>query len=98
VTAAGVAWLLLTLGTTSARWPKESFRWAVPSMVRIGEYATLAWLAATDDAVPAAFALIAALTFRHYDLVYRQRHRPEIPPRWQNPLEACWDGRDIIAW
>ena len=98
VAAAGVAWLLLTMGTTSARWPKESFHWAVPPLVRLGEYATLAWLAAIDDAVPAAFALIAALTFRHYDLVYRLRHRAEVPPAWLNRLAAGWDGRVIIAW
>ncbi len=98
VAAAGVAWLLLTHGITTVRRPKESFRWAVPSLVRIGEYATLAWLAAADDAVPAAFALIAALTYRHYDLVYRLRHRAELPPRWLNRLAAGWDGRVIIAW
>lgn len=98
LTAAGVAWLLLTFGITSHRYPKKSFHWAVPSLVRVGEYATLAWLAATDGAVPAAFALIAALTFRHYDLVYRLRHRAEIPPRWLNLLAAGWDGRVIIAW
>ncbi len=98
VTAAGVAWLLLTHGITTARWPKPSFHWAVPSLVRLGEYATLAWVAAADDAVPAAFALIAALTYRHYDLVYRLRHRAELPPRWLNRLAAGWDGRVIIAW
>jgi hypothetical protein len=98
LTAAGVAWLLLTHGITTVRRPKPSFTWAVPSLVRVGEYATLAWLAAADDAVPAAFALIAALTYRHYDLVYRLRHRAELPPRWLNLLAAGWDGRVIIAW
>jgi len=98
LTAAGVAFLVLTLGITNVRYPKASFRWAVPSLVRIGEYATLAWLAGTADALPAAFALIAALTFRHYDLVYRLRHRAEVPPRWLNLLAAGWDGRVIIAW
>jgi Family of unknown function (DUF5941) len=98
LTAAGVAWLLLTHGITTARRPRESFTWAVPSLVRIGEYGTLAWLAAADDAVPAGFALIAALTYRHYDLVYRLRHRAELPPRWLNRLAAGWDGRVIIAW
>ena len=98
VAAAGVAWLVLTMGITSAHWPKESFHWAVPPLVRLGEYVTLAWLAAIDDAVPAAFALIAALTFRHYDLVYRLRHRAEVPPAWLNRLAAGWDGRVIIAW
>ena len=98
LTAAGVAFLVLTLGITNGRYPKASFHWAVPSLVRIGEYATLAWLAATAAALPAAFALIAALTFRHYDLVYRLRHRAEVPPRWLNLLAAGWDGRVIIAW
>jgi hypothetical protein len=98
LTAAGVAFLVLTLGITNGRYPKASFHWAVPSLMRIGEYATLAWLAATADALPAAFALIAALTFRHYDLVYRLRHRAEVPPRWLNLLAAGWDGRVIIAW
>jgi hypothetical protein len=96
--AAAVAWLVLTVGVTSGRWPKESFHWAVPPLVRLGEYGALAWLAAIADAVPAAFALICALTFRHYDLVYRLRHRAEVPPRWLNLLAAGWDGRVIIAW
>ena len=97
VAAVGVAWLLLTMGTTSKRWPKESFHWAVPPLVRLGEYATLAWLAAIDDALPAAFALIAALTFRHYDLVYRLRHRGVVPARWVSRLSGGWDGRLIVA-
>jgi hypothetical protein len=98
VTAAGVAWLLLTLGFTSTRWPKQSFHWAVPSLVRLGEYATLTWLASTADAMPAAFALLAVLAFRHYDLAYRLRHRGETPPPWLNALAAGWDGRVILAW
>jgi hypothetical protein len=98
VTAAGVAWLVLTLGFTSGHWPKQSFHWAVPSLVRLGEYATLTWLAATADAMPAAFALLAVLAFRHYDLAYRLRHRGETPPAWLNSLAAGWDGRVILAW
>jgi phosphatidylglycerophosphate synthase len=98
VAGAGVAWLVLTLGATSTRWPKESFHWSVPPLMRLGEYVTLAWLAAIAGAVPAAFALIAAVTFRHYDLVYRLRHRAEVPPAWLNALTAGWDGRVVIAW
>jgi len=98
VAAAAVAWLVLTVGVTSARWPKESFHWSVPPLVRLGEYTALAWLAAIADSLPAAFALISALTFRHYDLVYRLRHRAEVPPRWLNLLAAGWEGRVIIAW
>ena len=49
-------------------------------------------------AYPAAFALLSALAFRHYDLVYRLRHRAEVPPRWLNLLAAGWEGRLIIAY
>ncbi len=41
---------------------------------------------------------MAALAFRHYDLVYRLRHRAEVPPRWLNLLAAGWEGRLVIAW
>ena len=95
---AAVAWLVVTIGVTSHHWPKPSFHWAVPPLVRLGEYAALAWIAALADAVPAAFALIAALTYRHYDLVYRFRHRAEVPPAWLNALALGWEGRVILAW
>ena len=96
--AAAIAWLVLTVGITTGRRPDPSFEWSVPSLVRLGEYATLTWLAAIDGAEPAAFALLAVLAFRHYDLVYRLRHRGDTPPRWLNLLAAGWEGRVIIAW
>ena len=43
--------------------------------------------------MPAAFALICALAFRHYDLVYRLRHRGVTPPRWVDLAGLGWDGR-----
>ena len=44
------------------------------------------WVAALagPSSVPAAFALLAAITFRHYDIVYRLRQRSSTPPRWLN--------------
>ena len=96
--AAAVAWLVLTLGITSERWPKPSFHWAVPPLLRLGEYATLTWLAAIQGAEPGALALLGVLAFRHYDMVYRLRHRGDRTPRWLNLLTAGWDGRVIIAW
>jgi len=47
--------------------------------------------------VPAAFALLLAVTFRHYDIVYRLRHRGVTPPVWLNRLAGGWDGRVIVA-
>jgi len=98
VAAAGVAWVILLNGASSGSWPRQSFHWAVPPLVRLGEYAAIVWIGAVADAPEGAFALLAALTFRHYDLVYRLRHRAEVPPRWLNLLAAGWEGRLIIAW
>jgi Family of unknown function (DUF5941) len=98
VAAAGIAWVILLNGASTGTWPRESFHWAVPPLVRLGEYAGLIWLAAIAGAPQGAFALLAALAFRHYDLVYRLRHRAEVPPRWLNLLAAGWEGRLAIAW
>jgi hypothetical protein len=96
--AAVVAWLILTVGAAGTRWPRRSFQWAVPPLVRLAEYGAIVWIGAIADAEPAAYALLAALAFRHYDLVYRRRHRGEVPPAWLNALTAGWDGRLVIAW
>jgi hypothetical protein len=74
-------------------------RWIVPPALRVAEYAGILWLAALagPSAVPAAFALLLAVTFRHYDMVYRLRHRGVIPPAWLNRLAGGWDGRVIVA-
>ena len=47
--------------------------------------------------MPAAFALLAAITFRHYDIVYRIRQRSVTPPRWLNRGAGGWDGRLLVA-
>jgi hypothetical protein len=98
--AAGIAWAIVLNGASSATWPRESFVWAVPPLVRLGEYAGLLWIATIDGggSHAAAFALLAALAYRHYDLVYGLRHRAELPPAWLNALAAGWDGRLVIAW
>jgi hypothetical protein len=98
--AAVLAWLIACHGVTSARWPRASFTWAVPPLVRLGEYAGITWIAALagEDALPAAYALLAALAFRHYDQVYRRRHRAEVPPAWLNAVALGWEGRLVLAW
>jgi Family of unknown function (DUF5941) len=100
VAAAVLAWLIACHGVTSARWPKKSFTWAVPPLIRLGEYAGIIWIAALagEDALPAAYALLATLAFRHYDLVYRRRHRAEVPPDWLDAIALGWEGRLVLAW
>jgi hypothetical protein len=91
VVAAVFAWMIL-LGSLSRGGPidRDRFRWAVPPLLRAGEYAALIWLA------PAAgFAVVLALTFRHYDLVYRLRYQATAPPR---DLGGGWELRLILAW
>ena len=67
--------------------------------LRVAEYAGILWLAALagPSAVPGAFALLLAVTYRHYDIVYRFRHRGVTPPTWLNRLAAGWDGRMIVV-
>lgn len=99
VAAVIVAWLLLTAGASSGARPRPKIRWAEPPLLRATEYTTLIWIAGLEgsDAYPAAFALLAALTFRHYDLVYRLRHRGVVPARWVSALGGGWDGRVLLA-
>ncbi len=98
VVAAGLAWVIVLNGASCGSWPRQSFHWAVPPLVRLGEYAPIIWIGAVAGAPEGSFALLAALAYRHYDLVYRLRHRAEVPPRWLNLLAAGWEGRLIIAW
>ena len=69
-------------------------RWAVPAALRAASTAALLWIAASRATrrCPAAFALIAALAFRHYDLVYRPRFQGVAPPRWVEPSPAAGTG------
>ncbi|HEV2785385.1 MAG TPA: DUF5941 domain-containing protein, partial [Solirubrobacteraceae bacterium] len=87
-------------GLASGRPEQGSFRWLVPPAIRFVEYAGLLWLGALagDDGVPAAWALIAALAFRHYDLVYRLRHRGVTPPAWVNLMGLGWEGRLLLGY
>jgi hypothetical protein len=92
-------WLVLLGGFSSGRPHDERLRWLVPPLLRAGEYVGLVWIAAVAGAADegAAFALLAAIAFRHYDLVYRLRHQGVTPPPWVNLLSLGWDGRLILA-
>jgi uncharacterized protein DUF5941 len=95
-----LAWLVLVGGATSGRPPTDRLRWVTPPVLRLAEYSGLLWIGALagEDSQPAAFALICALAFRHYDLVYRLRHLGTAPPRWLGDLALGWDGRLVLGY
>jgi Family of unknown function (DUF5941) len=97
--AALIAWVVLAAGASTGSRPRRRTAWAEPPLLRATEYTALIWIAGLEgpDAYPAAFALLAALTFRHYDLVYRLRHRGVVPARWVSVLGGGWDGRLVVA-
>ena len=94
-----IAWVVLVAGASSGSRPRPRAAWSEPPLLRATEYSALIWIAALQgpDTYPAAFALLAALTFRHYDLVYRLRHRGVVPARWVSALSGGWDGRLVVA-
>ena len=99
-TGACLAWLILLAGATSAAPPRDRLGWAVAPAIRALEYAGLLWISTQGgrNSAAAAFALICALSFRHYDLVYRRRHQGLVPPRWVANLAAGWDGRLVLGY
>jgi hypothetical protein len=98
--AAAIAWMVLLGGLSSGRPHTDRFAWAVPGFVRVAEYGGLLLIAANagDSSHAAAFALIAALAFHHYDLVYRPRFQGTAPPAWLNFAAGGWEGRLVLAW
>lgn len=97
--AVGVGWFILLAGVSRGRPHTDRFAWTVPGFLRVGEYGSLIWIAACagDSSPAAAFALIAALAFRHYDLVYRPRYQGVSPPEWVQLAAGGWDGRLVVA-
>jgi Family of unknown function (DUF5941) len=98
VAGAVLAWAVLLGSLSKARTESGRFRWGVPPLIRLVEYGGILWIGALGGALPASFALIAALAFRHYDLVYRLRHRGETPPAWVDLAGLGWEGRLLLGY
>jgi hypothetical protein len=96
---AALAWLIVLAAASRARPPLASFRWAPAPLVRLGEYGALLWIGTVHGpgGLPATFALLGVLAFRHYDAVYRSRARRDVSPPWLDVLAAGWEGRLVIA-
>ena len=95
--AAGVAALLAAPAFRSAH--DGRLDWLVPPLLRAAEYTALLRLAVLGGpaTVPACYALLAALAYHHYDLVYRLRDRGEEPPAWLRRVGLGWEGRLLAA-
>ena len=94
-----IAWLVMIAGLSGRRTGTSRIRWIVPPLVRLGEYAGLLWLGtlAGASSEPAAFALLAALTLRHYDIVYGLRYRGAPVSDRLGVAMGGWDGRLALA-
>ncbi|MFD9395485.1 DUF5941 domain-containing protein [Streptomyces sp. NPDC060000] len=79
---------------------KGALDWLVPPLFRAGEYCTILILAAkagVDGALPAAFGLVAAVAYHHYDTVYRIRGDAGAPPAWLVRAIGGQDGRTLLV-
>ncbi|MFI2261550.1 DUF5941 domain-containing protein [Streptomyces tubercidicus] len=89
----------LLAGAAVSRPLKGALDWLVPPFFRAGEYVTVLVLAARADvpgALPAAFGLVAAVAYHHYDTVYRIRGGTGAPPRWLVRATGGHEGRILV--
>ncbi|UOB08852.1 DUF5941 domain-containing protein [Streptomyces sp. HP-A2021] len=90
----------LTSGLAVARPLKGALDWLVPPFLRAAEYGTVLVLAARADvngALPAAFGLVAAVAYHHYDTVYRIRGNAGAPPAWLVRSIGGHEGRTLLV-
>ncbi|MFI7008528.1 DUF5941 domain-containing protein [Streptomyces sp. NPDC050145] len=90
----------VTSGLAVARPLKGALDWLVPPIFRASEYLTILVLAARADvngALPAAFGLVAAVAYHHYDTVYRIRGGTGAPPRWLVRTIGGHEGRTLVV-
>ncbi|MFF8316720.1 DUF5941 domain-containing protein [Streptomyces bobili] len=83
-----------------ARPLKGALDWLVPPVFRAAEYGMVLILAAKADvngALPAAFGLVAAVAYHHYDTVYRIRGNAGAPPAWLVRAVGGQEGRTLLV-
>ncbi|MCX5239413.1 CDP-alcohol phosphatidyltransferase family protein [Streptomyces prunicolor] len=79
---------------------KGSLDWLVPPLFRAAEYCTVLILAAeaeVNGALPAAFGLVAAVAYHHYDTVYRIRGNAGASPAWLVRAIGGHEGRTLLV-
>ncbi|MFJ4870183.1 DUF5941 domain-containing protein [Streptomyces sp. NPDC088757] len=96
---AAVGYTILA-GAAVAQPLKGALDWLVPPLFRAAEYTTVLVLAARSDspgALPAAFGLVAAVAYHHYDTVYRIRGGTGAPPAWLVRVTGGHEGRTLLV-
>ena len=91
---------VLTSALAVARPLKGALDWLVPPFFRAAEYGTVLALAADADvngALPAAYGLVAAVAYHHYDTVYRIRGDAGAPPHWLVRVTGGHEGRVLVV-
>ncbi|MFI9237677.1 DUF5941 domain-containing protein [Streptomyces sp. NPDC053079] len=79
---------------------KGPLDWLVPPIFRGAEYGMILGLAALSGApgaLPAAFGLVAAVAYHHYDTVYRIRGGTGAPPHWLVRAIGGHEGRVVAV-
>ncbi|WP_031481068.1 DUF5941 domain-containing protein [Streptomyces bicolor] len=90
----------VTSGLAVARPLKGALDWLVPPFFRAAEYGAvlaLAVKAEVNGALPAAFGLVAAVAYHHYDTVYRIRGNAGAPPAWLVRAIGGHEGRTLLV-
>ncbi|MFD7503548.1 DUF5941 domain-containing protein [Streptomyces sp. NPDC059850] len=99
--AVAAAALYAVLGGCAVAAPlKGPLDWLVPPLFRAAEYGTVLILAARSEvngALPAAFGLVAAVAYHHYDTVYRIRGGTGAPPHWLVRAIGGHEGRILVV-
>ncbi|MEU7057692.1 DUF5941 domain-containing protein [Streptomyces sp. NPDC046197] len=91
---------VLTSAIAVSRPLKGPLDWLVPPVFRAAEYGTVLILAAkagVNGALPAAFGLVAAVAYHHYDTVYRIRGNAGAPPAWLVRAIGGHEGRTLLV-
>ncbi|MDI3404038.1 DUF5941 domain-containing protein [Streptomyces cavernicola] len=107
LTSYGSTWVIVAAvvyviasGLALARPLKGALDWLVPPFFRAAEYLTVLALAAAADvngALPAAFGLVSAVAYHHYDTVYRIRGDAGAPPHWLVCAIGGQEGRTLAV-
>ncbi|MFE5811997.1 DUF5941 domain-containing protein [Streptomyces sp. NPDC056479] len=90
----------VTSSLAVARPLKGALDWLIPPLFRAAEYGTvlaLAVKAEVNGALPAAFGLVAAVAYHHYDTVYRIRGNAGAPPAWLVRVIGGHEGRTLLV-
>ncbi|MEU5380697.1 DUF5941 domain-containing protein [Streptomyces sp. NPDC005968] len=97
---AGAVVYAATSGPALSKPLKGALDWLIPPLFRAAEYITVLVLAAeskVNGALPAAFGLVAAVAYHHYDTVYRIRGDAGAPPHWLVRAIGGHEGRTLLV-